>query len=194
MWFARVLANIHTFLGLLSRADRYFRHQRPDAVVLIDYPGFNWWLARRAHFHGIPVFYFVPPQLWGWAGWRVEKMRRWVDHVLCTLPFEETWYRERGVQAHYVGHPFFDELIHQPIDAAFIASRGGAGCQPARERRQVGNLPHGPIIGLLPGSRTQEVQHNLSTLVRASQASPRPAARLPFHGSLLSRTSSANDR
>src|SRR5262245_55396410 len=67
MWFARVLANAHTFLSLVSRADRYFRHHRPDAVILIDYPGFNWWMARRAHFHGIPVFYFVPPQLWAWA-------------------------------------------------------------------------------------------------------------------------------
>jgi len=95
-------------LDLLSRADRYFRQHRPDAVVLIDYPGFNWWLARRAHFHGIPVFYFVPPQLWGWGGWRIEKMRRWVDHVLCSLPFEEGWYKARGVQAKYVGHPFFD--------------------------------------------------------------------------------------
>src|SRR5207302_9874032 len=81
MWFLRVLAHAPTFLDLLSRADRYFRHCRPDAVVLIDYPGFNWWLARRACFHGIPVFYFVPPQLWGWGGWRVRKMRRWMDHV-----------------------------------------------------------------------------------------------------------------
>src|SRR5205807_2553008 len=96
MWFARTLANAPTFLQLLSRADRCFRHQRPDAVVLIDYPGFNWWLARRAHFHGVPVFYFVPPQLWGWAGWRVNKMRRFVDHVLCNLPFEIDWYRARG--------------------------------------------------------------------------------------------------
>src|SRR5262249_7138344 len=110
MWFLRVLLNAHVFVKLLLQADRHFRRQRPDAVVLIDYPGFNWWIARRAHFHGIPVFYFVPPQLWGWAGWRVAKMRRFVDHVLCTLPFERQWYHERGVQAHYVGPPYFDEL------------------------------------------------------------------------------------
>src|SRR5579871_5272372 len=74
MWFWRVLVRAPVFLDLIARADRFFRQQRPDAVVLIDYPGFNWWLARRAHCHGIPVFYFVPPQLWGWAGWRVEKV------------------------------------------------------------------------------------------------------------------------
>jgi lipid-A-disaccharide synthase len=152
MWFLRVLANAHVFLRLLSRADRFFRHHRPDAVILIDYPGFNWWLARRAHFHGIPVFYFVPPQLWAWAGWRVKKMRRWVDHVLCALPFEKAWYEARGVAAHYVGHPYFDELPAQQLDRAFLAEQ--------RTRP-------GPIIGLLPGSRTQEVERNFATLVRA---------------------------
>jgi lipid-A-disaccharide synthase len=164
MWFLRVLANAHVFLGLLSRADRYFRHHRPDAVILIDYPGFNWWLARRAHFHGIPVFYFVPPQLWAWAGWRVEKMRRWVNHVLCSLPFEKGWYEERGVRAHYVGHPYFDELPAQRLDAAFTAG------QRARP---------GPVVGLLPGSRTQEVQRNLPTLLRAAHLihQARPDAR-----------------
>ena len=153
MWFTRVLARAPAFLDLLSRADRYFRHHRPDAVVLIDYPGFHWWLARRAHFHGIPVFYFVAPQLWAWAGWRVRKMQRWVDQVLCTLPFEEDWYRERGVPAQYVGHPYFDELPAQRRDAGFVA-----------EQRA---LP-GPIVGLLPGSRMQEVERNLPTLIRAA--------------------------
>src|SRR5262249_44554395 len=109
MWFLRVLTNAVTFLRLLSRADRFLRDERPDAVVLIDYPGFNFQLARLAHARGIPVFWFVPPQLWAWAGWRVRKMRRWVDHLLCSLPFEESWYRERGVPAHYLGHPYFDE-------------------------------------------------------------------------------------
>jgi lipid-A-disaccharide synthase len=153
MWFARVFARAPLFLKLLSQADRYFRHQRPDAVIVIDYPGFHWWLVRRAHFHGIPVFYFVPPQLWAWAGWRVKKMRRWVDHVLCALPFEEPWYRSRGVSADYVGHPYFDELPEQVLDARFLAD------QRARP---------GTIIGLLPGSRDQEVERNLSTLIRAA--------------------------
>lgn len=153
MWFLRVLANAHIFLDLLSRADRYFCTQRPDAVVLIDYPGFNWWMAKRAHFRGIPVFYFVPPQIWAWAGWRVTKMRRFVDHVLCSLPFEEDWYRERDVPAHYVGHPFFDELPQQQLDTLFLADQQAQA---------------GTIIGLLPGSRNQEVERNLSTLVRAA--------------------------
>src|SRR4051794_29742331 len=72
--FAPVLAEAHRFLKLIWQADRYFLKNRPDAVVLIDYPGFHWWIARRAHQHKIPVYYFVPPQIWAWASWRVEKM------------------------------------------------------------------------------------------------------------------------
>ncbi len=177
MWFGRVLAHAPTFLRLLYRADRYFCRERPDAVVLIDYPGFNWWLARRARAHGIPVFYFVPPQLWAWAGWRVRKMRRLVDHVLCTLPFEEPWYRQRGVAAHYVGHPYFDELPRQQLEALFLAEHSQGG----------------PIIGVLPGSRTQEVSRNLPTLVRAAQHihAARPDCRFlaacyrPAHGDMV---------
>ena len=153
MWFARVLANAPTFLHVLSRADRYFRHQRPDALVLIDYPGFHWWLARRAHFHGIPVFYFVPPQLWAWAGWRVSKMQRWVDHVLCNLPFEERWYHDRGVKVRYVGHPYFDELARLQLDRDFM------GRHEDRDR---------PVIALLPGSRGQEVGRNLPMILEAA--------------------------
>lgn len=154
MWFARVLLNLHRFWELLRRADRCFRHQRPDAVVLIDYPGFNWWIARRAKAHGIPVFYYGTPQLWAWAGWRVKKMRRYVDHVLCKLPFEVQWYRERGCHATYVGHPYFDQLRAEQLDAAFICSQ------------QTGS---GPLVAILPGSRTQEVKSNLGWFLKAAR-------------------------
>ena len=153
MGVARVLAGAATFIKLIARANRYFRAHRPDAVVLVDYPGFNWWIARRARAHGIPVFYFVPPQLWAWAGWRIKKMRRNVDHVLCTLPFEQAWYKEHGVDAHYVGHPFFDELQHQRLDTDFLDNQEQDGT---------------PIVGLLPGSRNQEVERNWSMQYRAA--------------------------
>ncbi|HMP03131.1 MAG TPA: lipid-A-disaccharide synthetase, partial [Gemmatales bacterium] len=151
---ACVLAELPRFLSVLSLADRHFRHQRPDAVVLIDYPGLHWWLARRARFHHIPVFYFVPPQIWAWATHRVARMRRYVDHVLCTLPFERDWYAERGVTAEYVGHPYFDQMAAQVLDAEFVAAE-----------RQRG----GRIVALLPGSRTKEVKHNLESMLRAAR-------------------------
>jgi lipid-A-disaccharide synthase len=154
MWFLRVLLNLHKFLNLAGRADRYFRHQRPDAVVLVDYPGFNWWIARRAKAHGIPVFYYTPPQIWAWGSWRVKKMRRFVDHVLCSLPFEETWFRERGCNATFVGHPYFDEVRRQQLDERFLE----------RERLRPGRL-----VTILPGSRTQEVEQNLRWFLRAAE-------------------------
>jgi lipid-A-disaccharide synthase len=154
MWFARALANIHKFWNLASRADRYFRHYRPDAVVLIDYPGFNWWIARRAKAHGIPVFYYGVPQLWAWAGWRVKKMRRFVDHVLCKLPFEETWYRERGCNATFVGHPYFDQLRAEQLDTEFMDQL---------------RAKQGPLVAILPGSRTQEVKSNFRYFLKAAK-------------------------
>ena len=155
MWLLRVILNIHKFLGLCAKADRYFRDERPDAVVLIDYPGFNWWIARRAKARGIPVFYYTPPQIWGWASWRVKKMRRFVDHVLCSLPFEEKWFRDRGCNAHYIGHPYFDEVRRRQLDQSFLKQLAAEGT--------------GPLVTLLPGSRTQEVEHNLVDFLRAAQ-------------------------
>lgn len=154
MWITRVLLNLHVFLGLLSRADRYFRQHRPDAVVLIDYPGFNWWIARRAKAHGIPVFYYSPPQVWAWARWRVAKMRRFVDHVLCGLPFEAQWYREQNCPAEFIGHPYFDELRERRLDAEFMTT------QQAKPGR---------LVTLLPGSRTQEVTQNLPSMLAAAR-------------------------
>jgi lipid-A-disaccharide synthase len=154
MWFLRVLLNLHKFIGLIGRADRYFRDERPDALVLIDYPGLHWWIARKAKERGIPVFYYVPPQLWAWAGWRVKKVRKYVDHVLCSLPFEPPWYHARGVsRAVFVGHPYFDELAERPIDADFLDT------QRARA---------GPVVAILPGSRTQEVSRNAPIMLRAA--------------------------
>src|SRR2546421_12042608 len=96
MGVLRVLQSAHKFLALLLEADRYFRLQKPDAVVLIDYPGFHWWLARRAHAHGVPVFYFVPPQLWAWAGWRGKKKRPPGGHRPCRFALLKGGGKGRG--------------------------------------------------------------------------------------------------
>ena len=154
MWFLNVFFNLVTFIRLIFMADRYFREERPDAVVLVDYPGLHWWIARRAKARGIPVFYFVPPQIWAWAGWRVSKVRKYIDQVLCSLPFEPAWYHARGVaDAVYVGHPYFDELKDRPLNEAFLTEQSGL----------VGSL-----VAILPGSRTQEVIRNLPEMVRAA--------------------------
>ncbi len=154
MWFGKVLASIRTFIGLAKQAERHLQTDRPDLVVLIDYPGFNFALAKRAHALGIPVYFFVPPQLWGWAGWRVRKVRKWFTGVLTALPFEEEWYRERGVATHYVGHPYYDELAVQKLDAGFLSEE---------------RLHGAPIVAILPGSRNQEVARNFADMLAAAR-------------------------
>ena len=154
MGLGPVLAKLPTFFELRRRAKELFRRDRPDAVVLIDYPGFNWHIARAAKEQGIPVVYYGLPQLWAWASWRVKKVQKYVDHALCKLPFEQQWFRERGCSATYVGHPYFDELRAQQPDEAFCA-----------RLRQNGRR----LVTLLPGSRSQEVKNNLPLLLRAAQ-------------------------
>jgi lipid-A-disaccharide synthase len=164
MWFGRVATHLITFIRLAARAKRYFRTQRPDAVVLVDFPGFHWHIAKRAKAAGIPVYYFVPPQLWAWAGWRVKKVKRNFEAVLTALPFEEEWYRSRGVRTHYVGHPYFDELARQRLDPHFL---------------EFERAKPGPVVALLPGSRNQEVALNFPTMLAAAKVirSRCPAAR-----------------
>ncbi len=153
MGFVRVLKHLRTFFRAARMAQQSWVADRPDAVVIIDCSGFNLPLAKRAHAAGIPVYYFMPPQVWAWRSHRVEKIRRWCSGVLTVLPFEEEWYRTRGVATHYVGHPYFDELAAQRPDLALVAAEQAAG---------------GPIVGLLPGSREQEVSSNLPLLTGAA--------------------------
>ena len=153
MWFLRVLVSIHRFVDLARRAERSFLDRRPDVCVLVDFPGFHWWLAWRAKRHGIPVVFYCPPQIWAWASWRKEKMRRLVDHVLAPLPFEHEWFRAQGIPSTLVGHPFFDELgEHAGGGPEATADAGGT-----------------PLVLLLPGSRGQELTANLPTLVRTAE-------------------------
>jgi lipid-A-disaccharide synthase len=159
MWFLRVILNIHRFVDLARRAERSFLDARPDVCVLVDFPGFHWWLAWRAKRHGIPVVFYCPPQVWAWAQWRVKKMRRLVDHVLAALPFEHEWFTAQGMQSTLVGHPFFDEI------------EVGERSQAASSR---------PLVLLLPGSRGQEIEGVLGSLLRAAAVIRRdvPDARL----------------
>jgi lipid-A-disaccharide synthase len=146
---------------LAARAESFFRTRRPAALVLIDYPGFHWHLAQRAHRYGVPVYYFVPPQLWAWLGYRVKRVKRHFTAVLTAMPFEDQWYAERGVRTHYVGHPYFDEIAAQTLDTEFM--------------NRLKNQP-GELVAILPGSRTQEVALNLPMMLSAAKrvAAARP--------------------
>jgi len=117
--------------------------ERPDALVVIDFPEFNLRLARAARRRGIAVAYFIPPQIWAWRPWRVRVIRRTISLVLAVFPFETALYRRAGVPVAFIGHPVLDALAEAP-------SR-------AQARKELGVNGDAPVIGLLPGSRRQEV-------------------------------------
>ena len=154
MWFLRVITSIHRFVDLARQAERSFLDAKPDVCVLIDFPGFHWWLAWRAKRHGIPVIFYCPPQIWAWASWRIKKMRRLVDHVLSALPFEHEWFLKQGMASTLVGHPFFDEL-------QVTTGRPSSARLTDPQTRP-------PHVLLLPGSRGQEIDANLASILRAA--------------------------
>ncbi len=137
-----VLPLIWKFYQLVKQAEDYFQRHKPDVVVLVDFPGFNWWIARKAKAAGIPVIYYMPPQLWAWGSWRISRVRKYVDLVLSGLTFETDWYAERGIPVMYVGHPFFDEVADHQLDDSFCRE------WTASDTR---------TVAILPGSRKQEV-------------------------------------
>ncbi len=148
-----IIQHVPTLFRLMDDAERCLRTERPNAVVLIDYPGFNFVLARRAKALGIPVYYFVPPQLWAWRRGRVRQVRKWCAGVLTALPFEDRWFRSRHVPTQYVGHPYFDELAQQRLDPNFVSE----------QRRKSGQ-----IVAVLPGSRNGEIAANFTMMLAAA--------------------------
>ena len=138
------------FFRMVSAA----RRQRPDVAVLIDFPDFNLRLAERLHRMGVPVVYFVSPQLWAWKKRRIRRVQRYVDRMLVIFPFEESYYRERGVEAEYVGHPLSDLPLPQ-VSREELSRRFGVDIRKH-------------WIALLPGSRRKEVLLNLPTILEAA--------------------------
>src|SRR5579859_5800414 len=139
------------FKHLVAEAAR----RKPDAAVLIDFPDFNLRLARELHRLGIPVFYFVSPQIWAWRTGRVKQIRKYVRKMIVIFPFEQEFYRRHGVEVSYVGHP----LAYAPAPA--ISREEFA----ARYRLD----PQKQWIALLPGSRRKEARLNLPAMLEAAE-------------------------
>jgi lipid-A-disaccharide synthase len=138
------------FHRLIAEADK----RKPDLAVVIDSPAFNWRVARQMHKRGIPVVYYVCPQFWAWRQGRVRLLRKYVDKALVIFPFEEKFYRDRGVDAAFVGHPLAD-LPRPEIDRSAYASQH--------------HLDAGkPWITLMPGSRVKEVRMNLPAILQSA--------------------------
>lgn len=141
--FLPLFGAVPRYLNLLSRVDRLVAAWRPDVVVTIDNPGFHFLLASRFRARRIPVLWYIPPQLWAWAPWRVRKLRRRFTHVACVLPVEERFFRQHGVAATFVGHPVVDHLRGLALDDEFM--------------RGLRSAPDERVVAILPGSRRQEV-------------------------------------
>ena len=149
-----ILSHLPKIYGLYRHLIKEADRRKPDLAIVIDSPAFNWRVARKMKKRGIPVVYYVAPQFWAWRQGRVKLLRDYIDKALVIFPFEEKFYRDRGVDATFVGHPLA-ELPH-----------------PAIERKDYGtqhNLDSAKHwITLMPGSRVKEVGMNLPTILEAA--------------------------
>jgi lipid-A-disaccharide synthase len=155
MGITEIIRHIPHIYGEYRRLKTSIAKERPDAAILIDFPDVNLSLARTLHRLGIPVIYFVSPQLWAWKKYRIRRVQRYVDRMLVIFPFEESFYREHGVNARFVGHP----LAEVPL--------------PSISRKDFADQyhldPSKPWVGLLPGSRFKEIRLNLPEMIEAAR-------------------------
>jgi lipid-A-disaccharide synthase len=151
--FAEVLAALPRLVRARARLLAEARAFRPQAVCLVDFPGFNFHMAPRFKAMGIPVFYYIAPQVWAWHRERARHMAAWTDRLAVVFPFEVELFRSAGVTVSFVGHPLMDELAPEVDRAAFESEVGGRG----------------PLLALLPGSRVQEVDRHLPVMLRAAR-------------------------
>jgi lipid-A-disaccharide synthase len=155
MGISEVVSGLRRAFRILARLRADFRNaDRPDLVIPIDLPDFNLRLAKAAYRAGIPVFYYVAPQVWAWRRGRMDKICRWVDRLVVLFPFELDLWRERGMDAHFVGHPLAEDVV---------CTRSG------RDTRDRYGLETGrALLVLLPGSRRKEIEAMLTPMLEAA--------------------------
>ncbi len=154
MWL-HALTKIAELWRIRSDCVKFFDEEKPSLVILIDYCGFNFHLARAAKKRGIPVMYYISPQLWAHGPWRTRKIKKLVDKMVVIYPFAEGFYRRAGGHVNYVGHPLFDEIASRKLDEEFVSEL----------RECDGNN----TIALLPGSRVQEVKKLMPLFLKAAK-------------------------
>jgi len=151
---SEVAARLPAVWGALGSIRLVLKKERPSLVILVDFPDFNFWVARLAKYYGVPVMYYVSPQVWAWRTYRVRTIARLVDRMVVIFPFEADFYREKGVPVEYVGHPLMETLPPLPPRAALLKKWG---LEPRRF-----------TLALLPGSRASEIEWHLPTMLEAA--------------------------
>lgn len=155
MGITEIVRHLPRIYREFRRLKQSVRERRPDVAVLIDFPDIHFKLAKEFHRLGVPVIFFVSPQLWAWKRHRLKLVQKYVDKMLVIFPFEEPFYREHGVQAEFVGHPLAELPLPTISREEFSAS---AGLDPGRT-----------WIALLPGSRAKEIRDNLPEMLAAAR-------------------------
>ena len=158
MGFVEVLMNLRTILKNFKIVQNDILAFKPDALLLIDYPGFNLRMAKWAKKYGIPVYYYISPTVWAWKENRIEIIRKYVRKLFVILPFEQEFYAKRGVEVSYVGHPLLDAIQQLSEPKTEIQEL----CRPHKKE----------CIVLLPGSRKQEIKAMLPTMLKMKSRFP----------------------
>ncbi len=151
-----VFSHLYPIVSAYRKVKRWLKENRPDLLILVDFPDFNLLMARHAKALGIPVFYYISPQIWAWRRNRVKKIRALVDKMAVILPFEEEFYKGFGVDVSFVGHPLLDTIDVDAIDTHDI-------------KRQLGIGTDNILLCLLPGSRKGEIRKHLPVMLEAAQ-------------------------
>ena len=173
MGFVEVAKNLRTIFRNIAFCKRDILEFKPDALVLIDYPGFNLRIARWAKEQGIRVIYYISPQLWAWHASRAHAIRRDVDKLLVILPFEQEFFRQYGIEAEFVGHPLLDEMVSGGLVTGGLETGGlGAENQSPLTNKPITNPPITNQIALLPGSRKQELSRILPRMLEVTDDFP----------------------
>jgi lipid-A-disaccharide synthase len=154
MGLTEVIVHLPRIYREYRKLKRAIRERRPSVAVLIDFPEIHFRLARQLHRLGVPVIFFVSPQLWAWKKKRIRLVQQYIDKMLVIFPFEEAFYRERGVQAEFVGHPLAELPLPTVSREEFAAQHD---LDPAKT-----------WIALLPGSRAKEIRDHLPTMIQAA--------------------------
>ncbi|MED5509673.1 MAG: lipid-A-disaccharide synthase [Pseudomonadota bacterium] len=155
MGLVEVLKRYREIKAVFNQLVERLRREKPDLLILVDYPGFNLKLAKQAHKLGIPVLYYISPKVWAWRPGRVKTIRRYVDHMAVLFPFEETLYQDAGVPVSCVGHPLVD-AVHSAFNA-----------QQAKQHFEID--PEHRVLGLFPGSRRSEVEALLPIMLQTAE-------------------------
>lgn len=159
MGFVEVVMNLKIILGNISFCKKDILDNKPDVLILIDYPGFNLRIAKFAKQHNIKVFYYISPQIWAWKEGRIKEIKNNVDKMFVILPFEKDFYKKHDYNVDFVGHPLIDAISTRKRDNNELF-------------RKKHNLDNRPIIAIMPGSRKQEIEKSLPIMLSVKNNFP----------------------